>query len=150
MTRRRFSPTEIAEALRAVEAGVRVPEVCHRFGVSELTLNRWRRKAGLLKKPLQRVVPPPVSVEHAASRIGGLEHRLEAFRLVMVNLLEPAELEQAARLLEASLSVSAMRARLLIGLPTRKRAGRPNGDCEELQIADRQAGTYLLREAKES
>jgi len=125
MTRKLFSPNEIAEALKAVEAGVRVPEVCHRFGVSELTLGRWRRKAGLLKKPLEAVAPSPLDAQQAASRIGGLEQRLEAFRLVMVNLLEPAELEQAARLLEVSLSVSAVKARLLLGLPARRRTARP-------------------------
>jgi transposase-like protein len=150
MTRKRFSPTEIAEALKAVEAGVRVPEVCCRFGVSELTLGRWRRKAGLFKKPLEQVEPSPLTVEQAANRIGGLEQRLEAFRMVIVNLLEPSELEQAARLLEISIPVSAMRARLLLGLPTRRRAGGPLVDGGVHEVAEAQAGRYLLQGAKES
>jgi len=150
MTRKFFSPNEIAEALQAVEAGVRVPEVCHRFGVSELTLGRWRRKAGLLKKPLETVAPSPLDVQQAANRIGGLEQRLEAFRLVMVNLLEPAELEQAARLLEVSLSVSAVKARLLLGLPARRRLARPVDHEGELDVAAAVASPYLLRSGRES
>lgn len=57
MTRKHFTPTEVSAALQALEAGVRIPEVCHRFNVSELTLGRWRRKAGLLKRPLEPVAP---------------------------------------------------------------------------------------------
>jgi len=150
MTRKLFSPNQIAEALQAVEAGVRVPEVCHRFGVSELTLGRWRRKAGLLQTPLETVAPSPLGVEQAAHRIRGLEQRLEAFRQVMVNLLEPTELEQAARLLEVSLSVSAVRARLLLGLPARRRTARPADHGGELAVAAPVAAPYLLRSAKES
>jgi putative transposase len=127
MTRRLFSPTEVAEALQALEAGVKVPEVCRRVGVSELTLDRWRRKAGMLRRPMEPMVTVPLSPEQAANRIAGLERRLEAFREVLVTLLEPPELEQAARLLQASLSVSAVRSRHLLGLPVRKRSGAEQG-----------------------
>jgi transposase-like protein len=144
LTRKHFTTSEVAEALRALEAGVRVPEVCHRFGVSELTLGRWRRKAGLLKKPLEPVAPEPLTVEQAAHRVGGLEQRLEAFRQVLVSMLEPPELEQAARLLESNLSVSAVKARLLLGLPSRRRSNHSPSD------AGGQPAPYLMRSAKES
>jgi transposase-like protein len=144
LTRKHFTTSEVAEALRALEAGVRVPEVCHRFGVSELTLGRWRRKAGLLKKPLEPVAPEPLTVEQASHRVGGLEQRLEAFRQVLVSMLEPPELEQAARLLESNLSVSAVKARLLLGLPSRRRSSHSISD------AGGQPAPYLMRSAKES
>jgi len=117
MSRRNFSPAEIAGALQDLEAGVRVPEVCRRHGVSELTLNRWRHKAGLLRKPTQPVAPVMLDVPQATNRIAGLERQLEGLRQVLINMLEPEELDQAARLLEVSLTVSAMRARRMLGLP---------------------------------
>jgi transposase-like protein len=118
MNRKHFTPAEISEALRDLEAGVRVPEVCRRLGVSELTLSRWRHKAGLLRRPDRPVTPVVLDAEQAANRISGLERRLEAFRLVLITMLEPPELERAARLLEVGLSVSARRARQLLGLPS--------------------------------
>ena len=117
MNRRNFSTAEISEALRALEAGVPVPEVCRRLGVSELTLGRWRHKAGLLRKPDQPVTPVMLDVEQANNRIAGLEHRLEALRQVLITMLGPEDLERAARLLEVSLPASAMRARRILGLP---------------------------------
>jgi transposase-like protein len=117
MIRKNYSPAEMAAALEALEAGVRVPEVCRRFGVSELTLGRWRRKAGMLGKQGEPVRSVPLDEAQAGYRIAGLERRLEAFRLVLVSVLEPPELERAARLLEVSLEVSAVRARRMLGLP---------------------------------
>jgi transposase-like protein len=147
MTARRYSPAEIAEALQTLESGVRVPEVCRRFGISELTLGRWRRKAGLLRTPEDPVSPLALTTEQAAGRIAGLERRLEAFRVVLVTLLEPPELEQASRLLEVGLSVSARRARQLLGLaphnaadpvprPAEAEGGRPQRAPLRLRRAD--------------
>ena len=42
---RRFSAQTIAAAVRELEAGVPAPVVCRRFGVSDRTLYRWRRRA---------------------------------------------------------------------------------------------------------
>jgi len=123
MTPRRFNPTEVAEALQALEAGVAAPEVCRRFGMSELTLTRWRQKAGLLRKPADPLVPVPLDAHQATNRIAALELRLEAFRKVLVMMLEPGELEEAAQLLQRSLSTSARRARNLLGLPTARTVG---------------------------
>jgi transposase-like protein len=49
---RRFAPETIGEAIRSLESGVPAPVVCRRFGVSDRTLYRWRRKGvPLLKRP---------------------------------------------------------------------------------------------------
>ncbi len=147
MTRKRFSPAEVSEALQALEAGVRVPEVCRRFGVSELTLSRWRRKSGLLQKPVDPVVPVSLTIEQAANRIAGLERRLEAFRVVMVSMLEPVELEQAARILEVSLQASARRSRLMLGLPAQKASA--GARAEGVDSGQDQPPAWLYRSAEE-
>jgi len=139
MKRNHFSTAEINAALRDLEAGVRLPEVCARFGVSEVTLSRWRRKAGLLAPKVEAVTPVSLSVEQAATRVAGLERRLEAFRQVLVTLLEPPELERASRLLEAGLSVSARRARQLLGLapinaPAAEDAGKDPADGDQSHV----------------
>lgn len=61
--------------------------------------------------------PAPLTLEQAQIRIAGLEKRVEAFRLVLLSVLEPPALEDAARLLEVTLAVGAGRARQLLGLP---------------------------------
>jgi transposase-like protein len=114
---RHFSEAEVREALQALEAGVRVPEVCRRVGVSELTLTRWRRRAGLLLGPGAAAEPGALDAAQATHRIAGLERRLDAFREVLVTMLPPAELERAARVLAATLSMSARQARAMLGLP---------------------------------
>jgi len=65
-------------------------------------------------------IPPSRAL---ASRVAALERLLEAFRLVLVTMNPPDELEQVARLLGICLSVSDHEARRLIGLPS------PIGPC---------------------
>jgi transposase-like protein len=144
MTPRRFNPTEVAEALQALEAGVTAPEVCRRFGMSELTLTRWRQKAGLLNKPADPLVPVALDGQQATNRIAALELRLEAFRKVLVMMLEPGELEEAAQLLQRSLSTSSRRARNLLGLPP---AGTmsPAREAPASRVSPMKAGALLLR-----
>jgi len=144
MTPRRFNPTEVAEALQALEAGVAAPEVCRRFGMSELTLTRWRQKAGLLGKPAEPLVPVALDAQQAANRVAALELRLEAFRKVLVMMLEPGELEEAAQLLQRSLSTSARRARNLLGLPTAGTMG-PARERQASRVSPMKAGALLLR-----
>ena len=144
MTPRRFNPTEVAEALQALEAGVTTPEVCRRFGMSELTLTRWRQKAGLLHKPAEPLVPVALDAQQATNRIAALELRLEAFRKVLVMMLEPGELEEAAQLLQRSLSTSARRARNLLGLPTAGTMG-PARERQASGVSQMKAGALLLR-----
>ena len=42
----KFTEEQIAFALRQVETGTRVAEVCRKIGISEQTFFRWKRKYG--------------------------------------------------------------------------------------------------------
>lgn len=44
MKRPAFSETEISHALRQVEAGTSVAEVCRKLSISEQTFYRWKKK----------------------------------------------------------------------------------------------------------
>mgnify|MGYP003467342258 CR=1 FL=1 len=46
MKKSRFSDSQIMEALRRVEAGLAVSELCREFGVSTATFYKWRAKFG--------------------------------------------------------------------------------------------------------
>ena len=40
----RYTPEQVTFALRQVESGTPVPEVCRKLGVSEQTFYRWKRR----------------------------------------------------------------------------------------------------------
>jgi putative transposase len=42
----RFTDSQIAEALKRVEAGLSVPELCRERGLSSATFYKWRAKYG--------------------------------------------------------------------------------------------------------
>ena len=44
MPRKRYSDDQIAHALRAADQGVPVAEVCRKFGITETTFYRWRKR----------------------------------------------------------------------------------------------------------
>ena len=44
--RSRFTDSQIAEALKRVEAGLLVPELCRERGLSSATFYKWRAKYG--------------------------------------------------------------------------------------------------------
>jgi putative transposase len=46
MRRSKFSPEQIAAAVKQAEAGIPVAELARRLGVSENTFYRWRSKYG--------------------------------------------------------------------------------------------------------
>ena len=46
MKRKRFTEEQIAFALRQVEGGVAVKEVCRKLQISEQTFYRWKKKFG--------------------------------------------------------------------------------------------------------
>jgi len=46
MKRSKFTDEQIAFALRQVETGTRVEEVCRKFGISDATLYNWKKKFG--------------------------------------------------------------------------------------------------------
>jgi putative transposase len=44
MKRSKFSEEQVAYALRQVEAGTAVPDICRQLGVSEATFYVWKKK----------------------------------------------------------------------------------------------------------
>jgi len=49
MKRKRFSEEQIIKALKEVDGGTEVRDVCRRLGVTEQSFYRWRRKYGGLE-----------------------------------------------------------------------------------------------------
>ncbi len=46
MKKSRFTDSQIIEALKRVEAGLAVPELCRELGISNATFYKWRAKFG--------------------------------------------------------------------------------------------------------
>ncbi len=46
MKRSRFTDIQIMDALKRVEAGLAVPELCRELGISMATFYKWRSKYG--------------------------------------------------------------------------------------------------------
>ena len=46
MKKSKFSDSQIMDALKRVEAGLSVPEVCRELGISVATFYKWRAKFG--------------------------------------------------------------------------------------------------------
>lgn len=46
MKRSKFTDSQITEALKRVEAGLAVPELCRELGISTATFYKWRSKYG--------------------------------------------------------------------------------------------------------
>jgi len=52
----RFSESQVALALRQVDEGVVVGEICRKLGISEQTYYRWRKKyGGLMPSEMKRL-----------------------------------------------------------------------------------------------
>jgi putative transposase len=47
----RYSPEQIAMALRQAEAGTPIEEICRKLGISEPTFYRWKKRFGSLGVP---------------------------------------------------------------------------------------------------
>jgi putative transposase len=46
MKRSKFSDSQIIDAVKRVESGIGVPDICREFGVSTATFYKWRAKFG--------------------------------------------------------------------------------------------------------
>ncbi len=46
MKRSKFSDSQIMDALKRVEAGLPVPDLCREVGISTATFDKWRAKFG--------------------------------------------------------------------------------------------------------
>jgi len=46
MKKSRFTDSQIIEALKRVESGLAVPEICRELGISTATFYKWRTKYG--------------------------------------------------------------------------------------------------------
>jgi putative transposase len=46
MKRSKFIDSQIMEALKKVDAGLTVPEICRELGISTATFYKWRAKYG--------------------------------------------------------------------------------------------------------
>ena len=46
MKRSKFTDSQIMEALKSVDAGLAVPEICRELGISTATFYKWRAKYG--------------------------------------------------------------------------------------------------------
>ena len=58
MKRSRFTDSQIAEALKRVEAGLAVPELCRELGISAATFYKWRAKYGGMDTDLSGFLEP--------------------------------------------------------------------------------------------
>jgi putative transposase len=52
MKKSKFTDSQIMEALKRVEAGLSVPEICRELGISSATFYKWRAKFGGMDVPL--------------------------------------------------------------------------------------------------
>ena len=48
MKRSKFTDSQIMDALKRVDAGLGVPEVCRELGISSATFYKWRAKYGAM------------------------------------------------------------------------------------------------------
>ncbi|MDH6300884.1 transposase, partial [Polynucleobacter sphagniphilus] len=46
MKRSKFTDSQIMDALKRVDAGLAVPEICRELGISTATFYKWRSKYG--------------------------------------------------------------------------------------------------------
>ena len=52
MKKSKFSDSQVMEALKRVEAGLAVPELCRELGISSATFYKWRAKYGGMDAPM--------------------------------------------------------------------------------------------------
>lgn len=77
MKKSRFSDSQIVEALKRVESGLAVPEVCRELGISSATFYKWRAKYGGMDTSLMTRMKE-LEAENARLKKMYAEERLKA------------------------------------------------------------------------
>src|SRR5690606_8153025 len=77
MKRSRFTDSQIMEALKRVEAGLAVAELCRELGISTATFYKWRSKYGGMDVPMMARMKE-LEEENARLRKMYVEERLKA------------------------------------------------------------------------
>ena len=58
MKRSKFTDSQIMDALKRVDAGLAVPEICRELGISTATFYKWRSKYGAdTHAHFQKIIP---------------------------------------------------------------------------------------------
>ena len=77
MKRSRFTDSQIVDALKRVEAGLAVPELCRELGISAATFYKWRSKFGGMDTSMMARMKE-LEVENARLKKMYAEERLKA------------------------------------------------------------------------
>jgi Transposase. len=77
MKKSRFTDSQIIEALKRVEAGLAVPELCRELGISTATFYKWRSKYGGMDVSLMARMKE-LEAENARLRKMYVEEKLKA------------------------------------------------------------------------
>jgi putative transposase len=77
MKKSRFSDSQIIEALKRVEGGLSVPELCRELGISSATFYKWRAKFGGMDASLMARMKE-LEAENARLKKMYAEERLKA------------------------------------------------------------------------
>ena len=82
MKKSRFTDTQIAEALKRVEAGLAVPELCREMGISSATFYKWRAKYGGMDTSMMARLKE-LELENARLKKMYAEERLKAEMVIL-------------------------------------------------------------------
>ncbi len=77
MKKSKFSDSQIIEALKRVESGLSVPELCRELGISSATFYKWRAKYGGMDASLMARMKE-LEAENARLKKMYAEERLKA------------------------------------------------------------------------
>lgn len=77
MKRSRFTDSQIIEAIKRVESGLAVPELCRELGISSATFYKWRSKYGGIDVSLMARMKE-LEAENARLRKMYVEEKLKA------------------------------------------------------------------------
>ena len=77
MKRSKFTDSQIMDALKRVDAGLAVPEVCRELGISTATFYKWRAKYGGMDTSMMARMKE-LEVENARLKKMYIEEKLKA------------------------------------------------------------------------